>query len=297
MRLFIFLFLIFSSSVVAQPVISFTFDDGNTSDFPGYRWDDWNEKLLNTFDAHNLKVALFFTGGDNSQARKEILESWNSKGHMICNHTLSHQNFNKTSFEAFSYDFLRNDSIIKGYSNYTRLFRFPFLKEGDTKEKIEAFRKVLSDNGYRNGHVTIDASDWYVHSRLVDRLKENPEADIEGFRKYYLDHLYEKALYYEDISYKLTGRHINHTLLLHHNLAAALFLDDLIKMFKEKGWKVVNAKEAFKDPIFLNQPGNVPAGESLIWALARQSGKFDGVIRYPAEDSHYEKEKMDKLGL
>lgn len=40
-----------------------------------------------------------------------------------------------------------------------------------------------------------------------------------------------------------------------------------------------------------------PAGESLIWALVKQSGKFDDVLRYPAEEGEYEKEKMDILGL
>jgi hypothetical protein len=104
-------------------------------------------------------------------------------------------------------------------------------------------------------------------------------------------------VYYEELAFTLKGRHIQHTLLLHHNLASALFLGDLIKMFKEKGWRIVNAAEAFKDDIFRQQPSNVPAGESLIWALAKESGKFDAILRYPAEDSSYETDKMDKLGL
>ena len=41
----------------------------------------------------------------------------------------------------------------------------------------------------------------------------------------------------------------------------------------------------------------LPAGESLIWVLAKQSGKYDSMLRYPAEDERYEKEKMDALGL
>ena len=44
-------------------------------------------------------------------------------------------------------------------------------------------------------------------------------------------------------------------------------------------------------------PNNVPAGESLIWALAKQSGKYEDLLRYPAEDEEYEKDKMDALGL
>jgi hypothetical protein len=32
-------------------------------------------------------------------------------------------------------------------------------------------------------------------------------------------------------------------------------------------------------------------------ALAKEPGKFDRELQYPAEDSVYEKPKMDKLGL
>jgi len=132
---------------------------------------------------------------------------------------------------------------------------------------------------------------------LTQRLRKKPKANVDNFKKFYLEHLYARALYYEDLSFKLTGRHINHTLLLHHNLAAALFVDDLIAMFKEKGWKIVSAEQAYRDPIFDSQPKNVPAGESLIWALAKESGQFDSVLRYHTEDSTYEKERMDALGL
>lgn len=177
------------------------------------------------------------------------------------------------------------------------MFRFPYLKEGDTKEKVESFRALMKEHHYKNGHVTIDASDWYIDSRLRARLKENPKADIEGFRKFYLEHLYNRAMYYDDLAFKLTGRHIKHTVILHHNLAAALFLGDLIEMFNENGWKTIDGADAYTDEIFSKTSSTIPAGESLIWALAKESGKFESILRYPAEDGDYEKDRMDALGL
>jgi hypothetical protein len=102
-------------------------------------------------------------------------------------------------------------------------------------------------------------------------------------------------MYYEKLAYDLTGRHVHHTLLLHHNLAAALFTDDLIALFRAKGWAIEDAEAAFKDEIFQSMPANVPAGESLIWALAKQTGQYE--LRYPAEDESYERARMDALGL
>jgi hypothetical protein len=43
------------------------------------------------------------------------------------------------------------------------------------------------------------------------------------------------------------------------------------------------------------QPDIVPAGESIVWALARQRG-VQG-LREPAEDAVYERPVLRKLGL
>jgi len=59
---------------------------------------------------------------------------------------------------------------------------------------------------------------------------------------------------------------------------------------------LANTNKAYAE-IYNEVPSTIPAGESLIWALAKQSGKFEKVLRYPAEDGEYEKPLMDKLGL
>jgi len=224
--LFIAFTLFISTSAFTQSV-SFTFDDGSLGNIPGYFLQEWNSMLLKKLDDSNIKAMLFVMGKDKSSVKGNyLLKSWNDKGHKIANHTFSHKNYNRESinFEEFKNDFIKNDSIINRYSNYIKLFRFPYLKEGNTKEKIDSFRVFLKNKGYKNGYVTIDASDWYINSRLVKRLRQNKNADISGFRKFYLNHIWERAQFYEKLSYELTGRHIKHTLLLHHNLAAALFM-------------------------------------------------------------------------
>ena len=283
-----------------KPRIAFTFDDGSVNDMPGYTLEGWNKQLLNNLKKHKLRSILFSAGKNKASDKgKYILSSWNNAGHKIANHTFSHPNFDDESntLENFELELIKNDSIIKGYSNYYPYFRFPYLKEGNTPEKIKGFRQFLKEKNYKNGHVTIDASDWYVDSRLVKRLKANPKADLSGFKKYYIAHLFNRATFYDSLAYQLTNRRINHIILLHHNLAAALFLDDLIQYFKDNGWEIMNADEAYRDKMYQEEPANIPAGESLIWALAKQSGKFEKVLRYPAEDGDYEKPMMDKLGL
>ena len=68
-------------------------------------------------------------------------------------------------------------------------------------------------------------------------------------------------------------------------------------MFGDEGWELIDAEEAFADPVYSSAPDILPAGESLLWALAKQSGRFEDQLRYPAEDSRYEEEAMNRLGL
>lgn len=282
------------------PKIAFTFDDGSIQDFGEYKLEAWNQRLLDQLKKHKIKAILFSAGANKSSPKgKYVLSSWNNSGHLIANHTFSHVYFNSenTTLEAFKLELVKNDRIIKPYSNYFPYFRFPYLKEGDTKEKVDGFRAFMKQKGYKNGYVTIDASDWYIDARLVKRLEENPKADLSGYKNYYKNHLFDRARYYDSLAYQLTNRRINHVLLLHHNLAAALFLDDLISYFKDKGWDVIDADQAYKDSIYNEVPTPIPAGESLIWALAKQSGRFEKELRYPAEDGEYEKPLMDQLGL
>jgi kynurenine formamidase len=88
------------------------------------------------------------------------------------------------------------------------LFRFPYLKEGASKTKVDSIRNVLIDNNYKNGYVTIDASDWYINQRLINRINavgiENTK--IDKFKKFYIQHLIDRANYYEKLSYQINKR-------------------------------------------------------------------------------------------
>ena len=283
-----------------KPTVSFTFDDGITKDIATYKFEDWNSMILQSLKEANLKAVFFVTGFNKTDKKgKYLLTEWDQQNHKIANHTFSHPNFNdkNNTVETFEVELLETDTIINQYKNSVKYFRFPYLKEGKTREQIDGIRAILKKHNYRNGHVTIDASDWYVNSRLINQLKYRKKVDTLAFQEFYLKHIIERATFYDSLAYAITGRHIKHTLLLHHNLTSALFLKSLIQKFKAEGWEVIDAIEAYQDPIYKQIPNNEPAGESLIWALAKESGKFEDQLRYPAEDSRYEKKEMDELGL
>lgn len=300
MKIILFLGLVISCSFSSASEVSFTIDDPEVSESPLFSPSERNKKILETLEQSQVKAALFVCGMriDNPQG-KSLLESWDKAGHLIANHSYSHLYFNseKMTFERYRDDFMKVELLLSWLKNFSKLFRFPYLKEGDTAEKRDQMRLALKEHGYGQGYVTIDASDWYIDERLRARLKINLKADLKPYRDYYLKHMWERSLFYTDLAIKVYGRDIKHTILIHHNLLNALFLKDLIQMYRGKGWKIISAREAYKDPVFQLEPSIVPSGESIVWASAKESGQFENILRYPGEDGEYEKAEMDKLGL
>jgi peptidoglycan/xylan/chitin deacetylase (PgdA/CDA1 family) len=263
--------------------------------------------MLAALAANNLKSVLFVCGKRvDSDTGRQLITAWDRAGHLIGNHSYSHLDFNdsadadgakQVTLADFEADALKNEPLIRDYHHFSRLFRFPFCKEGDTVEKRDGMRAFLLQHGYRNGRATIDASDWAIDARLQKRVEANPHADLAGYRDFFLQHIWERAQFYDALAQGVLARPVRHTVLLHHRALNAYFLADLIAMFRKNGWKPVDAEYAYEDKVYDQQPKILPAGESLIWALAKESGKFEEDLRYPGEDDVYENPRMDALHL
>jgi peptidoglycan/xylan/chitin deacetylase (PgdA/CDA1 family) len=281
-----------------KPEIAFTFDGPKLDGGAGLNWQQINRGILAALDRHKTTAALFVCGKrvDSAEGR-ELVSAWDRAGHMIGNHSYSHLYFHNTPLAEFAADALKCEPLIRDYGHFARLFRYPFFKEGDTAEKRDGMRAFLKEHGYRIGRATIDASDWAIDARLNKRVAADPKADLAPYRDFYLGHIWERAQFYDSLARRAVGRPVRHTVLLHHSALNAMFLGYLIAMFAAKGWQPIHAETAFADPVYDRQPMILPAGESLIWALARESGKFESELRYPGEDDVYENPKMDALKL
>lgn len=283
-----------------QPQLAITMDDPRLKLDSNIRWQEANSRILKALDSRNIRAALFVCGMrvDEPDGTK-LISAWDQAGHMICNHTYSHQNYcdARVGYSDFAVDFLKNEKIIAPYHNKALFFRYPFLKEGDTADKRDRFRALLKESGYRVGHVTIDASDWYVNERMSDHLVKKPKDSIQPYRDYLIAHLLDRAAFYRQLAIDVLSRDIRHTILVHYNALNALVLPDVMAAFEAAGWQWIDASLAFQDEVFRSQPKTLPAGESLVWALAAETGRFKDRLRYPGEDGIYEEPKMNALGL
>ena len=288
-----------ASPLLAQtrPRVAITMDDVQWQTIPEDRRPEAEDRLL--MHLRKTRAFLFAVGRNVDNASgSTILKRWSAAGHRIGNHTYNHQALlGKVTPDEFEADILRNEGVLQSYSGFRKWFRFPALKEGRTRELRDRFRSFLVKHGYRNGAVTIDASDWYYNQRLLARIAAQPGFDVTLYRQPYLDHIWDRAQFYDQLSRDALGRSVAHTLLIHYNLLNSLFLGDLLAMFRAKGWAIVDAEEAFSDKVFTRAPDTAPAGESLIWALAKETGNFETRLRYPGEDDVYERPVLDRLGL
>ena len=280
------------------PGIAVTIDDFDLSDPVLMSGEDRDTAIRSTLRRHRVKAGGFVAGkfvGDALGAR--TLARWSDDGHILGNHSFSHRYFSGQDPDGLMADILKCEALLAVYPGFQKLFRFPYLAEGKTADGRDAMRALLKRHGYRNAHVTIDTSDWYIDNRLKARLKAEPRSSLESYRRYYLDHIWDRATFYDGLAQALFGHAIDHTILLHHRLTTGLFLDDMLSMFRERGWRLVNAEAAFASPTFAMEPNTQPAGQSLVWAAAKANGRCEKLLRYPAEDGAYEAPKMDGLGL
>ena len=252
------------------PEIAFTFDDPRLDGGTGLCWQEVNERILAALSLRKLKATLFVCGQRIDQPEgSQLIGQWDRAGHAIASHSYSHFFFNASkdagsdhdvTLAQFEADAIKNEPLIANSAHFTRMFRFPFFKEGNTDEKRDGMRSFLKQDGYRVGRSTVDASDWAISARMELRAERNPHPDLTPYRDFFLEHIWERSQFYDSLAQRVLGRSPRHTVVLHHNPLNARFLGDLIAMFEAKGWKLVDANYAYQDPVYDMQPRILPAG-------------------------------------
>ena len=287
-----------SARGVRAPGIAVTIDDFDLSDTALMSGQERDAAIRAALMRHRIKAGGFVAGKYVDKVLSpRILSAWSDGGHIIGNHSFSHQYFSGKNPEELMSNIMKCEPLLSDYPGFRKLFRFPFLAEGKTAEGRDQMRALLKKHEYANAHVTIDTSDWYIDNRLKARLKADPKAQIGPYRRFYLDHIWDRATFYDGLAQSLFGHSIDHTILLHHRLTTGLFLDDMLSMFRKRGWRLTDAKTAFASPVFAMEPDVLPAGQSLVWSLAKADGRFEKLLRYPGEDGDYEMPKMDAVRL
>lgn len=291
------LLLIFVTTMGQAKQLALSFDDGVNPDLNSQAV-QINQQILQQLKQHQLKSIIYpsvIKIGDS--AGLQLVAEWGKQGHQIGNHSELHLNLNKDHISSQQYiaGIQRAEQVFRPLTGWTARYRFPFLKEGNTLEKRDHVAAYLKQHHYQSGAVSIDASDWFYNQKYIAYQKQRQTQYLEKLKQAYIAHLLDRAAYYDQLAIETLGYSPKHVLLLHVNAINAAFLNDVIQTFQAHDWQLIDSEQAYSDALYQKHAKILPAGESIIWSLAKQKGHVN--LRYPAEDAPYEQENLKRFEL
>ena len=266
--------------------IALTFDDAPRSDTAKMTGAERTRNLIRSLASADSPPVIFFsTAKGIDEAGDARMRAYQDAGHTIGNHSFSHQRIHRIGVDAYIADIQAAHQILAGYENFVPLFRFPFLDEGRDAETRDTLRNALKEMGYRNGYVTVDNYDFHMDSLLQAAVKQGREVNFPQLGKAYVEALMRGVRFYADMADRHLDRPPVHTLLLHENDLAALYVDDLIRALRNEGWTLVDAVEAFEDPIADVEPDTLFNNQGRVAAIAATNGASLRDLVHPLEDT------------
>ena len=262
----------------AQPTgdkrIALSFDDAPRGPGGLLNVDARPQMLLSALRDAGVKQAVFFVNPgriDASNGHSSILKAYSDAGHVLANHTANHLRLSSVSADRFLADVDKAEKWLKPHPGYRPWFRFPELDEGGTdKAKRDAVRDGLATRGLRNGYVTADGWDWELDSLARKAVEAKQPMDMDALRALYVENHVEAAEFADALARRALGRAPAQMLLLHDTDLAALYLPDLVRALKAKGWRIVTADEAYDDPLAKEKPDLRDVNGTILQMVARE---------------------------
>lgn len=216
--------------------------------------------LLDVLARHKIRAIGFVTWQNMIDDRdRDLLRKWLDAGHELGNHTNEHLNYTRTGIQAYIADaekgrreiagFLR-DRLREGETARVRFFRFPFLREGDTEEKLDAMRAYLAESGQRNIPVTLDTQDWLFEEPWVEARRQKNQREMDRIGEEFQDMMRLEVRTAETTGDSLYGRALPQVLLVHANEVGAAQWDRFFTWLRDRGYRFAAADEVLADPVF-----------------------------------------------
>ncbi len=188
---------------------------------------------------------------------REFLALWRTAGHPLANHSFSHMDLDTNTVDAYGDDVALNEPVLQelmGGGDW-HWFRYPFLREGNTRGRRDGARALLKERGYRVAQVTLDFWDWAYNSPYARCAEKGDTKGVEWLKESYLseaDAWTEKG---QRDATQLYGRDVKHVMLLHVGALQVAMLPRLLDLLDKRGFDLVTLDEAQSDPIYAEDPG------------------------------------------
>jgi peptidoglycan/xylan/chitin deacetylase (PgdA/CDA1 family) len=263
-----------------QPLeIAFTIDDLPVhAPFPdGLTANQVNDQMIAALKAAHVP-AIGFVNGVGVERQPETIQAlrdWHSAGLLLGNHTWTHPHLSEMTVDQFEQEVAKSDPLLTEVNGSTvgwHWFRYPFLDEGKDEAQRIAARQVLAKHGYRVADVTIGWGDWAFTGTWFRCNQQGNKAAVAELEQMYLDGVRESIPVARGTAHALDGRDIPYVLLMHVSAMSAHMMPQVIKIYRDAGFRFVSLAEAESDPAYrsdvdLSLPPRTPDGK-----LAQEKG-------------------------
>jgi peptidoglycan/xylan/chitin deacetylase (PgdA/CDA1 family) len=217
-----------------------------------------NRKLLAGLARHYVPVTGFVIQRGvealGLSSGTEILKQWTQGDFDLANHSYSHFDSNELTIAQFEDEIVRGETtfvpLMKRAGKKPEFFRFPYNHTGDTQEKHDALAAFLVQRGYKLAPCTIENSDWVFNATYFLTHARHDEAAAAKLRADYLAFTAAQIDYFTTLDKQVFGYEPPHILLIHDNPLNADVIDDLLKLFEQRGYRFVALAEAESDPAY-----------------------------------------------
>ncbi len=225
---------------------------------PDYTAEAVNSRLLAVFRKHRIPVTGFViektVENIGLAAGTRILKEWTTQGFDLGNHTYSHPDINQLSPEQIQEEIVRGETtfapLMKTAGKQPEFFRFPMNHTGDTKVKHDAIASFLSQRGYQVATCTIDNSDYLFNDAYAKMLANKDLLSEQRLRSEYLSYTSSEIDYYAALNKQVLGYEPPQVMLLHDNPLNADTMEQVLKIFEDKGYTFVSLKRAQSDSAY-----------------------------------------------
>lgn len=231
-----------------------------------------NRALIDALRKHHAPATVFVIRGSVERlgaAGSQVVADWRAAGFDLGNHSYSHVNMNDLTVKEIEREIVRGE---KGLGK-PRFFRFPMNHTGDTKEKHDAVAAFLAARGYQLATCTIENVDYLFSRAYVDLKSKGDAGGLDRLRREYLDYTGSEIDYYADLGKRVLGYEPPEVMLLHANPLNAEFIEPILAMFENRGYRFVSLAEAQSDPAY-RIPETYITGFGPMWGYrwARERG-------------------------
>jgi peptidoglycan-N-acetylglucosamine deacetylase len=228
------------SQTQPQREIAITIDD---LPFVGEAKNFHLNRLIDTIKENEIPVTGFVIAGNIRPENWPILEKFKAAGLGLGNHTLSHINAHQVNTESYIQQIDAADKILLPLMTEPKYFRYPYLAMGEGKKK-ENILSFLQSKKYQVAPITVDSKDFVFNQLLLSVPEKERRQFLSVLKPCYISFIWEQTLKAEENDRLNRRPHKAQILLIHSNLLNAYVLEDIIQLYKQKGFSFISLADA-----------------------------------------------------